>query len=417
VKEIAGILIDLFIMFAAAKLAGELFIRLRQPAVIGELLAGMLIGPYALGLIGRPDAALAALFGDAGRAAEALALVHHTLAELGVVVLLFYVGLETRASDLWRVGGRAMGVGVGGIVLPFLLGVGLMRWLDASWTTALFVGAAMVATSVGITARVLRDLGQSQSRPARIILGAAVIDDILAILLLSIVPGIAAGGGLSLVDIGVTATLALGFTAFMLLIGTRLARRLSLHLERLHIENAPFAVAMLLMLGLAALAGKLGLAAIIGAFLAGMVLAETSERSELEDQTQPVYDLLVPFFFVVTGSQVDLRVFLQPAILWLVVGVSLLALAGKLIGCGLVALPEGRRRALIIGLGMAPRGEVGLIVASIGRGLGVVPEDIFSVIVAMSIITTLVVPPALALLLRQEPAGAGAPVSTLAADG
>jgi Kef-type K+ transport system membrane component KefB len=171
------------------------------------------------------------------------------------------------------------------------------------------------------------------------------------------------------------------------------------------------------MLGLAALAGKLGLAAIIGAFLAGMVLAETSERSELEDQTQPVYDLLVPFFFVVTGSQVDLRVFLQPAILWLVVGVSLLALAGKLIGCGLVALPEGRRRALIIGLGMAPRGEVGLIVASIGRGLGVVPEDIFSVIVAMSIITTLVVPPALALLLRQEPAGAGAPVSTLAADG
>jgi Kef-type K+ transport system membrane component KefB len=401
--EISVILLHLFIMFAAAKLAGEVFIRLRQPAVIGELLAGILIGPSVLGLIGHPNAALVhVLGGNVAMATKALDLVYHTLSELGVVVLLFYVGLETRASDLMRVGGRALSVGVVGVIVPFILGAGYMLWLGEPLPRALFVGAALVATSVGITARVLRDLGESRSRPARIIVGAAVIDDILAILVLSVVIGLAAGGPPSWLSLGASAAVAVGFTTFTIFIGARLARRLSLHLERLRLENAPFAVAMLLMLGLAALAGFLGLAAIIGAFLAGMVLAETREHERIEDQTQPVYDFLVPFFFVVTGSAVDVAVFARLEILGLIALVTVLALAGKIVGCGVAALPEGWLRALIVGVGMAPRGEVGLIVASIGLSQGVLGHDLFSVIVAMSILTTLVVPPVLMVLLRRD---------------
>jgi Kef-type K+ transport system membrane component KefB len=405
VTELTGLLRDLFVLFLAAKIAAEIFERLHQPPVIGELLAGVLIGPYALGWIGTADAGLVNAFhGDAVAAQEAVQVVYHVIAELGVVVLLFFVGLETRLVDILRVGRRAGAVAVLGVVIPFVLGYGLMGpLLGHPQIESIFVGAAMVATSVGITARVLRDLGVIASTESRIILGAAVIDDILAMIVLGIVAGLATTGSVSVLDIGVIAGQALLFTVFVVLVGGGVVRRYGLGLNHLRMDNAPFAVSLLAMLGLAALSASIGLAAIIGAFLAGMVFAEAREHFELEQQALPIYQFLVPFFFVITGSQVNWRLFFDGGIMGIALGVTALALVGKMLGCGSGMLGLQRRSVAIVGVGMAPRGEVGLIVASLGLSLGAIPSAIFSVVVIMSILTTLVVPPVLRVLYTGHP--------------
>ncbi len=321
-----------------------------------------------------------------------------------MVVLLFFVGLETRLADILKVGGRAGAVAVLGLVVPFILGYGLMGpLLGHPPVEAIFVGAAMVATSVGITARVLRDLGVIASTESRIILGAAVIDDILAMVILTVVAGLATTGSISAVEIALIAGQAILFTAFLALVGTGAMRRYGLGLDRLKMDNAPLAVSLLAMLGLAALSAGIGLAAIIGAFLAGMVFAEAREHFDLEHQALPIYQFLVPFFFVLTGAQVDWRLFLDGGIMGIALAVTALALVGKVVGCGLGVLGMGGRSAAIVGVGMAPRGEVGLIVASLGLSLGAIPPQIFSVVVIMSILTTLVVPPVLRILYAGHP--------------
>lgn len=402
---LVGLLRDLFLIFLAAKLAAELCERLGQPAVIGELLAGLLIGPHALGLIGQPDAGLLAAFhGDTAAAGEAVQLTYHLLAELGVVVLLFFVGLETRVADIARVGGRAALVALLGVLLPFALGLGLVGGLlGFPRVEALFVGAAVVATSVGITARVLRDLGVIASSEARIILGAAVIDDILAMVILAVVSGLATSGSIEPLHLAAIVGQAVLFTAFVVLVGSGTVRRYGLHLGLLRMDGAPLAVALLAMLGLAALAAAIGLAAIIGAFLAGMVFAEAREHFELEHQALPIYQLLVPFFFVITGSQVDWRLFLDGGLMGLALGLTALAVVGKLAGGGLAMLGRPLRSQAIVGVGMVPRGEVGLIVAALGLSLGAITNQIFSVVVIMSILTTLIVPPVLRLLYAGDP--------------
>ncbi len=404
-EGITGILVDLFILFAAAKVAGELFTRVRQPPIVGEVLAGVLIGPHALGLIGLPDSALIELFGGDEKAAEeALTVVLDVIAELGVIILLFFVGLETRLSDLLEVGGRATMVAVLGIIFPFILGFAFI-WLTDPVASAdlgieaAFVATAMVATSIGITARVLGDIGAIRTREARIILGAAVVDDILALLMLSVVVGLG-GDDFDALELGLTALAAVAFVAFAALVGTRVIRQYSIHLERLKVRNAPFLVAMIVMLGLSALAGIIGLAAIIGAFLAGMMLAEAKERFNLEQQALPVYEFLVPFFFVIIGTKVDPGAFMDSTILMVALGVTGLAVLGKLIGGGVASVGLPRRSAAIIGTGMVPRGEVGLVVASIGAGIGAISDDMFSVVVFMSIATTIIAPPALVGLYR-----------------
>jgi Kef-type K+ transport system membrane component KefB len=404
-EEITGILLDLFFLFAAAKMAGELFVRLRQPPIVGEVLVGVMIGPHALGLVGSPDGPLIDLFGGNEESAEkALTVVFDVIAELGVIILLFFVGLETRLGELLVVGRRAMSVAVLGIVFPFAFGFALI-WLSDPIASkdleveAAFVATAMVATSVGITARVLGDIGAIRTKESRIILGAAVADDILALLLLSVVSGLGEDN-FDALEVALTGVVAVAFVVFAALVGTRVIKQYSIHLERIQVRNAPLLVAIILMLGLSALAGLIGLAAIIGAFLAGMMLSEAKERFNLEQQALPIYELLVPFFFVVIGTKVDIGAFEDTTVLAVALAVTGLAILGKLIGGGLGSLGMRPRSAAIVGVGMVPRGEVGLVAASIGAGIGAISDDMFSVVVFMSIATTILAPPALAWLHR-----------------
>ena len=334
-QETTGILIDLFVIFAAARVGGELFVRLRQPAIVGEVLAGVIIGPHALGLIGAPDGELIELFGDRESAEEALNIVFDVIAELGVVILLFFVGLQTGLDELLAVRNRAVAVGALGVAIPFVLGFAFAYAAGRSDVESAFVATAMVATSVGITARVLSELGVLDSDEARIILGAAVVDDILGLLLLAIVSSWGEND-FDVLELGLTALGAITFVVFAALVGRQVIHRYSLHLARLRVQNAPFLVAMTLMLGLSALAGVIGLAAIIGAFLAGLMLAEADERFELERQAESVYAFLVPFFFVIIGTEVDLGAFEDAEVLAIAAGVTLLAIVGKLAG-GVIA--------------------------------------------------------------------------------
>lgn len=377
-------------IFALAKVAAGVFQRLGQPTVVGELLVGVAIGPYALGIVDIN-------FGDE----EGMALVYEVIAELGLVVLLFSVGLETALDELLGAGRRSIIVAVLGVALPFAMGAGFMAATGSDSAESLFVGAALAATSVGITARVLRELGILDSAEANIILGAAVVDDILALLVLTAVSQLGEGDSVDVLEIGVTAIIAVGFLAFALFIGTHAARRYSLHLERLG-PGGPLAFALILMLGLSAAAGELGLAGIIGAFVAGLILGESREHLRLEHRVQPIYEFLTPFFFVITGAQVDLGAVFEGDVFALCIAITALAVASKVIACGAGAYGLGRRSMGIVGVGMVPRGEIGLVVASIGLAAGATGNDVFTAVVFMSIATALLVPPVLRALIGSQ---------------
>ena len=383
---VADVLTALFAVLLAAKLGDELFKRIGQPAIVGEILAGVLIGPSVIGLV-EPSEVL------------------EVFAELGVVFLLFWVGLETKLSELREVGRTAVGVGVLGVVLPLAGGFGLGAATGEDGATSLFLAAALVATSVGITSAVLIELGVLGTRASRTILGAAIVDDILAMILLAVAVGIAADGGVDAVGILVVVALALGFVGFFALGGARLmsSRPQILHAPRF--SESPLLPAVIICLGLAALSAQIGLAAIIGAFLAGMMVAETKEQHPIEDEVAPLYAFFPPFFFVFIGLEVDLGALADPGALALLAAVTAVAVATKFAGAWLGARRLGSRDALVVGVGMVPRGEVGIIVAGIGRTTGVIDDELFAVIVGMSILTTLVVPPIMRrLVAAPEPA-------------
>jgi Kef-type K+ transport system membrane component KefB len=386
----AGALLDLFIVLTAAKVGDEVFKRIRQPTLIGEILAGVLVGPAVLGLVSPTN-------------------LLEVFAELGVVFLLFWVGLETRITDLRTVGTSAFLTGVLGVVLPFAAGFGFGIARGESTATSMFLGAALVATSVGITSAVLIDLGALASRAGMTIIGAAIVDDILAMLILAVAAGVAAGdanvGGIILV-----VALAVGFVAFFALGGTALTRRWPGMLKAPRFSESPLLPAVIVCLGLAALAAEIGLAAIIGAFLAGMIVAETREQHPVEHEVAPLYALFPPFFFVYIGMQIDLGALARPGTLLLVGGVTALAAVTKFVGAWLGARSLGPAEARFVGIGMIPRGEVGIIVAGIGKSTGVVGTELFAVVVGMSVLTTLLVPPLLRLTARSLPhASAGTP--------
>jgi Kef-type K+ transport system membrane component KefB len=375
-SDVAGVLVDLFVVLLAAKIGDEIFKRIGQPALIGEILAGVLVGPAVLGFV-EPSEVL------------------EVFAELGVVFLLFWVGLETRLSDLRDVGRVAGVVGALGVVVPFAggLGVGLVR--GDSTEASVFLAAALVATSVGITSGVLIELDVLATRASRTILGAAVIDDILAMIILAVAVGLAAEGGVDATAIGVVVALALAFVAFFALGGTAFMRRRPGILHAPRFSESPLLPAVILCLGLAAVAANIGLAAIIGAFLAGMMVAETKEQHPIEDEIAPLYAFFPPFFFVFIGLEVDLSAFIDTSTLGLLAIVTVVAIATKFLGAWAGARSLGPRDAAFVGVAMVPRGEVGIIVAGIGRALDMISDELFAVTVAMSILTTLVAPPLL----------------------
>jgi Kef-type K+ transport system membrane component KefB len=382
------ILLGLFIVFVAAQVGAEIAQRLTMPAVVGEIAAGCLVGPSVLGWV---------------QVNEPL----EVLAEIGAVLLLFSVGLETRIGDLKRVGKVATSVGVAGVILPFVIGVAWARLAGFDTSRAMFVAAAFVATSAGITARVLQDLGVLGRTESRVILGAAVIDDILAMLLLGVVTALQGGHGIHLPGLLLVLFQAVSFIALIAVVGTRVMRRSSSLLDAPINPLSPLTLSLAGCLGLAAAASYLGLAAIIGAFLAGMVAAEAEQRLLLEKQIQAILAFLGPYFFVVTGARIELAQLGTPSTLGVLLLVTLLAVIGKLVGCGLGALPLGKKSALIVGVGMIPRGEVGIIIASLGQKAGVFTGATYAIIIAMSLLTSVIAPPALKALLskaeREQP--------------
>jgi Na+:H+ antiporter len=380
--EVRELLLGLVLVWVVAKAAGEAMERIGQTAVLGELLAGVFIGPGVLGLV---------------RESEAL----RALAELGVLILLFEVGLESDLADLLRAGVQAAVVALVGVAVPFLVGFGIMRGLGHPPLLAVFVGATLTATSVGITARELADLGRLQDAAAKVVLGAAVVDDILGLIILAVVTAVAQTGSVSLAAVGVLSVKAVMFLVVAILVGVRLAPWLVRWVGRMRARGTLLVYSLVFAVALAAVADMIGLATIIGAFAAGLVLATTERRSRIEEQIKPIADLLVPVFFVTVGMKVQpalLNPFAENAQFGVAMLLTAVAIASKLVA-GLAVYQPGVRR-WPVGVGMVPRGEVGLIFAGAGLAAGVLAEDLYAALVVVVMLTTFAAPPWLKALYR-----------------
>ncbi len=390
--EIAHFFLVLTCILIAAKLFGELAERIGQPAVLGELVAGVLLGASALGIV-PADGTEAALI--------------HALAELGVLLLLFEIGLETDLREMFRVGPASLSVACVGVAFPFALGYVFWRYFPHAMsggeinTAAIFLGATLTATSVGITARVLSDLGRMNTQEARVIIGAAVIDDVLGLVILSVVSTVAAGAAISALGVLRTLSVAVGFLVVAVLVGRFAMPRLFDLVVRMRVRYVLLVYAVAIALGLAALADLAGSALIIGSFAAGLILSGTNQFDTIEHEVRPVAAIFTPIFFVSVGSSVNLSL-LNPAdpdaraTLAIAGVITLLAILGKL-ATGWAA-PWERFRRVVVGVGMVPRGEVGLIFADIGRRAGVLSEEMFGAVLLMVMATTFVAPPALKAL-------------------
>lgn len=404
------VLLGLIVILLAAKLGGDLFERFSQPAVLGELIMGMIIGNmHLLGLD----------FFEPFKHDITL----QVLAEIGVIILLFEVGLETTVKEMMSVGMASFMVAIFGVVVPFFLGWGVGIWFlpEANTLVHVFIGATLTATSVGITARVLKDIGKIDTKEAKIILGAAVIDDILGLVILAVVSGIitatnAGGDGISSGEILWIVTKAVGFIVGAIIIGSFILPSYFKFAFRLRGKGVFLSFCLLVCFLLAYLAGQVGLAPIVGAFAAGLILdkihyrefAESSEH-HIEELIEPISTFLVPVFFVSMGMAVDLKTFGQVEILGFAAVMTLAAIVGKQV-CSL-AIFDKTINKISIGLGMIPRGEVGLIFAGIGAklvldGEQVITTSTYSAVVIMVIITTLVTPPLLKISLLRKPKSA-----------
>lgn len=357
--------------------------RIGQPAVLGELVAGVLLGPSVLGLVPLSAGIL-------------------LVAEIGIILLLFEVGLETDLQGLLRVGAPALTVALAGMALPFAGGFGVARLLGWPVLTAIFMGAALTATSIGITARVLAELKVLELREGRIILGAAVVDDVLALIVLAVVSGIAEGGRVEPALVARATALAVGFFLVALVVGIPLGRRLVDVVRRANVRGVLLAASVAFALLVAFAARRAGSAEIVGAFATGLVLARTNRRLDITQALRPAVDLFAPLFFVAVGAQVDVRL-LNPFVgsngraLLLALGLTAVGVAGKF-AAGFFAW-GGVRRAFI-GAGMIPRGEVGLVFASIGKSTHALPPQAFVAVVLAVFATTFLAPPLLAALGR-----------------
>lgn len=407
VSVVPNTLVTLVLIIAAAKLGGELMIRIGQPPVLGELLLGILAGNLNLFGIHRLDELAVN---------EPLAV----LAEIGAILLLFEVGVESDLGQMLAVGWSSVLVAVLGVAVPLALGYGVAAWLvpDAGWLSHLFVAGTLTATSVGITARVLKDLGKSGTKEARIILGASVVDDVIGLVILAVISGIAAmaaaGKGLNPKpsDVLWIAAKAFGFLAVAIGAGRFGSQRVFLHLARLKTSGALLAACICFCFLVAAASAWAGLAPIVGAFAAGVVLEEvhykpfvTRGERKVGELLFPLTTLIVPIFFFVMGLRVDLKSFTSPGVMGFAAALTVAAVVGKQI-CGLGVLERGVSR-LAVGVGMIPRGEVGLIFAGLGNtlmlhGQPVLAPTTFSALVVMVMLTTLATPPLLRLVMEKR---------------
>lgn len=385
--DVAGLLLTLAAVLAATKIVGALARRVGQPAVLGELVAGILLGGSVLGVLDPAEPVL------------------KTLAELGVLILLFEVGLETDLKALQRVGAAALTVGTAGIVLPFAGGYAVALAFGASTITALVVAAAMTATSIGISARVLGDLGRLKTDEGQIVLGAAVFDDVMGLVILAVVGGIAAGAGLTAVGVATTAAVAIGFVVGAVVIGAFIARPLMAAVARVPVAGTVGVTALVFVFVTAAIAAKVGSAMIIGAFAAGLVLHGTPQRHEIEKWVTSIGHVFVPVFFAMVGAEVDLRAMLSPSALGLGAALIVVAVVGKVLAGYAPWWFKGRK--LLVGVAMVPRGEVGLIFAQMGAAAGVLGGGEFGAVIAMVVATTFVTPPWLGVIAGAPPSGDG----------
>lgn len=368
----ADITLATLTVFGSAKLFAEVFERLKQPGIIGEILAGVLIGPAVLGWVS-PSQILT------------------TLADLGVMFLLFRIGLEVRPRQLINVGSTALVVASLGVVVPFVLGWAVMYLWGKPQVESIFVAAALVATSVGITAHVLSARGLLHQRASRIILAAAVIDDVLGFMVLAVVSAVARER-VRIPELILSSALGAGFTAIVARWGTRTVKRIFPRVERgLRAGDVQFNLAMVTLFGLALIAVYVGVAALIGAFLAGMALSESVE-SRVHILSLGVSELLTPFFLVGIGLNLDLSALANASTLALTGVITVVAVFSKLAGCGLGAVRLGRADALRVATGMVPRGEVGMVVAQIGLRMNVISPGIYDAVVSVAVLTTLIAP-------------------------
>lgn len=391
---VVPVLFGLIIVFITAKVGAILADKIKQPTVLGELLAGVVLGNMVLLNI------------DCFQSVCSDPIIQ-TFASIGVIILLFEVGLETKVKDMIAVGVKSALVAIAGVVTPFLMGYYLIGAFipDIDDMTKLFMGAVMTATSVGITARVFKDLSFLKSEESRIVLGAAVIDDVLGLIILAIVSGIAVTGEIeigSIVDISVK---SFGFVILSLVAGVLLAKRTIKLLSFFRLPGMMIITALTLCFIGSYLANQVGLATIVGAFAVGLVLEELhfkpfEDETTIEEYIRPISYFFVPIFFVITGAMVDLNVFMDPTIVSAALFVTIIAIIGKLVS-GWSFFSSNKINRAIIGAGMVPRGEVGLIFATVGKSIGVVDDKLYAITVTMVILTTIISPPILDFLIKK----------------
>lgn len=380
--DVPGTLGLLVVVLALAKVLGAFAQRFGQPAVLGELLAGVVLGVSWLGVVRIDNEVL------------------HFLSELGVIILLFEIGLETDLRQLLKVGGSSFVVACVGVALPFLLGYLVCHWLGYSSIVAIVAGATLTATSVGITARVLSDLNRLQEPESQIILGAAVIDDIIGLVILAVVSRLTEGETITAVMVGQTTAIAFGFLIVTLFVGQFVIPPIVDWVERSRFAGTPTLMAMICVMGLAWAAAEFGSAMIIGAFAAGLLLRSADDAPAIEHGVAQLGQFFVPIFFVFVGASVDVRVlnpFVAENLQTLKIGGLLIvaAIVGKFLSGYALLWFKGRKH--VIGIGMIPRGEVGLIFGQMGLATGVFDTGLFSAITIMVMVTTFMAPPLLRL--------------------
>jgi Kef-type K+ transport system membrane component KefB len=411
----AGVLLSLVMIYIASKLGGEISNYLGFPPVLGELIGGVIIGISALKLVVFPEGGATAVDSllmqflqfTTNSSPEVVGVIFQEngeiisiLSELGVFILLFEIGLESNLSELLKVGTQAVLVAIVGVAVPFAAGtLGLIYFFHAPVIPAVFAGAALTATSIGITSRVLAELGQLTSKEGQIILGAAVVDDVLGIIVLAVVASLATTGEVDVKEVAIIIASAVGFLLGVLFAGGLINQAFLSMAGFFKTRGGIIVPALVLAFILGYIGTVLKLEAILGAFAAGLVLDDTDKREDLEKLTKPIADILVPIFFVVVGARTDLGV-LNPAVpanrTGLVIAAFLIVVAilGK-VATGLAVFGQPGINRLAIGVGMIPRGEVGLVFAAVGTASGTLSQSLDVAIILMVIVTTFLAPPLL----------------------